>query len=303
LERAAGGKDILNDPDSADHIRRFGLALLGVRTHVIADTWAHQDWCAKNHYLNTYWDVRKNKVYNNLYQRIEYQDLGDEWKPIHLSSTYDPSLGQNGNFQAAPNANSLGHGWMGHLPDFSFIKYRYMPTWQPYESRPLVRDNPAEYKHAFLELCSLLSQCNGTRFDPGSETAKLDAAHKAISTPIGISKKENIPRVHSSRQWTEQMKRVGLEAPVDVIDSKQEPDIRAVLDGQVDYRSLAETRYGTYYMNFTSDLYLFAIAADYHFHFVKNWLGTHGIATDLFNDSWSKQLGPITQNIDDLLEN
>ncbi|HBZ06765.1 MAG TPA: hypothetical protein DEP03_10435 [Massilia sp.] len=40
LEHAAGGSDILNN-NREDNLHRFRLILLGVRAHVIADTWAH----------------------------------------------------------------------------------------------------------------------------------------------------------------------------------------------------------------------------------------------------------------------
>ena len=49
-------------------------------------------------------------------------------------------------------------------------------------------------------------------------------------------------------------------------------------------------------------LHLFQIVADYQFHFVKNWLKTYKIGPDdLFEDSWSKQLGPLSDRISEIL--
>ncbi|MBD3560138.1 hypothetical protein H6S82_14925 [Planktothrix sp. FACHB-1355] len=103
------------------------------------------------------------------------------------------------------------------------------------------------------------------------------------------------------------MDKLQIEAPIDLIDAKKEPDEKTVLSGQIDYNPhsldpLGKTRYGTFYINLYSDLYLFQIAADYQFHFVKNWTKTHKIGTsDLFEDSWSIQLGPLSDRISEIL--
>ncbi|MBD2183028.1 DUF6765 family protein [Aerosakkonema funiforme] len=304
LVRAAGGETLLsNVQDKESILKRFGLLLLGVRAHVIGDTWAHQDWCAVDNVINTYWDI-DNSWYNNLtWQNIEYQDIGQDWKKIKLSSM------SHENLQAAPNVPPcyVGHGWMGHFPDYSFVKYRYKPCWSPKSAQALERDNPTEYNYAFLELCSLFSQANGSKFQPEHEKSKLAAAQKAISSPVEIADKNNCPRVYSANQWREEMDKLQIEAPIDLIDAKKEPDEKTVLSGQIDYNPhsldpLGKTRYGTFYINLYSDLYLFQIAADYQFHFVKNWTKTHKIGTsDLFEDSWSIQLGPLSDRISEIL--
>lgn len=292
LSKAAGGKELLQAPDKADILNRFGLILLGVRAHTIADTWAHQDWSPVNNEINTYWDVNNDWLGR---QSIDYQDVGNDWKNEVLSSmNYE-------NLQAVPNGTTyFGHGWMGHFPDYSFAKYRYKPCWLEKSDPAFVRDNPSEYQHAFLELCSLFAQSKGNQFNPQNVADTLNAAQKAISSPCEIANKSNYPRVHSAQEWITEMKKIDIEAPVDVIDVHQEPDPKAVLDGKIDYQSLLESRYGTYYINYTSDLYLFAIVSDYQFHFVKNWLTQHKIATDLFTDSWSKHNGPLQDDIDQL---
>ena len=59
LQRAVGAGELLPDNEAAakDILARFRLALLGARAHVLADTWAHQDWSGVSHSMNTYWDV------------------------------------------------------------------------------------------------------------------------------------------------------------------------------------------------------------------------------------------------------
>jgi hypothetical protein len=82
-----------------------------------------------------------------------------------------------------------------------------------------------------------------------------------------------------------------------IIDAEKEPDPNAVLSGMLE-KSTAWSRYGTYVVHARSDLYLFQIAADYHFHFVRHWLKDKGIRN--FTGSWSSQMGPVAPTISDL---
>ncbi len=167
----------------------------------------------------------------------------------------------------------------------------------------MLRDNPVEYSHAFLELCSLFSQANGNAFDPGSAQDKLTAAQKAMSAHCDIGNGSNCPRVYSADQWMTEMGKLNIEDPADKIDTKEEPDKKkAVLEGQIDYKSMAETRYGTYYVTLSSDLYLFQIAIDYNFQFVKHWLTKHNIGANLFDGSWSQAYGPLPEAINSFLD-
>lgn len=288
----APGNKILQGPDKTDILNRFGLILLGGRAHTIADTWAHQDWSPVDNEINTYWDVNGDWLGR---QSIDYQDIGNGWKNKVLSSL------NHANLQAVPNGTTyFGHGWMGHSPDYSFVKYRYKPCWRDRNDSPLLRDNPLEYQYAFLELCSLFAQSRGEPFIPRNDDGRLHAVRKAISSPCEIANPSNCPRVHSAEAWMTEMTKVDLQAPVDIIDVHQEPDPKVVLDGKIDYRSLLESRYGTYYIRFNSDLYLFAIASDYQFHFIKNWLTRRRMASELFTDSWSEHNGPLQGEIDQL---
>ena len=54
-------------------------------------------------------------------------------------------------FQLSENSvMSLGHGRAGHLPDYSFVRYKYLPAWGDYEE--LVKDNPSDYYNAFCQM-------------------------------------------------------------------------------------------------------------------------------------------------------
>ena len=54
---------------------------------------------------------------------------------------------------------NLGHGRAGHIPDYSFIKYRYMPAW--YDFKLLIKDNPSDYFKAFTQMVYALKYLRG----------------------------------------------------------------------------------------------------------------------------------------------
>ena len=299
LGYAKGGREILNN-NREENLRRFRLILLGVRAHVIADTWAHQDFCGISNVMNTYWDVNYDPSSWNPSkmgygrQSINYHDGKNGWQNEVLSVS---SKLTNPNFEAVPNGTSyLGHGWMGHLPDFSFVKFRYKPCWSS-PNTAVERDNTKQYQGAWLELVSLFTQAKGsgqvqqnTHFQEG-----FDKAKKAIAHPCNLRSKSS-GRHSSANAW----KTIFGDMPSTQIDVDAEPDSHAVLDGMVENTKRLD-RYGKDYININSDLYLFQIAADYHFHFVKNYLELHNIYR--FTGSWSKQTSALSSGVKELFQN
>lgn len=306
LEHAAGGRAILNNGRS-DNLHRLRLILLGVRAHVIADTWAHQDFSGLHNVMNTYWDVNYDPSSRNPFkmglgrQSIDYHDGASGWRNRVLSGVFAKATkygflsGFSGNLEGAPNGSSyLGHGWMGHLPDFSFVKFRYKPCWADPGLDAVERDNPREYRAAWTELVSMFTQAAGhgqlkldERFDAG-----LQKAVTAIGRPFDLRRMEP-GRAFSAKVWQE----VFGDLPAARPDAAREPDRQTVLGGMVEETS-ALGRYGTDYVNVYSDLYLFQIAADYHFHFVKDYLARHGIYR--FRGSWSQQTSALSGDLSGL---
>lgn len=301
ISLAAGGPEIL-DTDRSDVLHRFKLILLGVRAHVIADTWAHQDHCGLDNVMNTYWDADYDPdSWNPLKQGLGRQSIyytdssSQDWKQTVLTM-HNSTIGYltqhvpNSNFEATPNATSyLGHGWLGHFPDFSSVKFRYKPCWSD-PRKTIERDNPREYEAAWVELTSLFHQAKtGRRLEMDEAfKANLRNAKQAIETPCELGK--FVPgRLVSQLAW----QRVLTEQPLAQIDTLPEPDAKAVLAGVLD-------KNGTTYVNAKSDLYLFQIAADYHFHFIKHYLKANGIYQ--FTGAWSKQHSTLSDSIVNLFE-
>ncbi len=289
LSYAIGGEEILQK-NREDILERFRLILLGVRAHVIADTWAHQDFCGISNVLNTYWDVNYDPAswdpskWGYGRQSIDYDDgTTSGWKNKVLSSSYHFT---NPNFDAIPNGTSyLGHGWMGHLPDFSFVKFRYKPCWADPRNGAIERDNISQYQYAWIELISLFNQSKGNgqlilKFNQGS----LLHAQAAIARHCHLDG-DVTGRKSSANAWQTAFS----DTPSSCINVDLEPDPIAVLDGMSK---------GSNNVRIDSDLYLFQIAADYHFHFVKNYLERHGIYR--FTGSWSQQMSALSPSVSNL---
>ena len=69
---------------------------------------------------------------------------------------------------------NLGHGRAGHLPDYSFIRYKYLPAWGDYEE--IIKDNPSDYYKAFCQMIYAMKYLRGEipSFEP--DTYDTDAA-------------------------------------------------------------------------------------------------------------------------------
>ena len=130
------------------------LQAVGVAMHIIADTWAH-----------TYFAGTPSLVINNTTSHF-FEILEDGERPVQFrnsaskpddleNSIYTCSLYQMSEYSIM----NLGHGRAGHLPDYSFIRYRYMPAWGDYEE--IVKDNPSDYYHAFCQMVYAMQYLRG----------------------------------------------------------------------------------------------------------------------------------------------
>ena len=132
-----------------------GPQAVGVSMHVLADTWAHQ------HFAGT-----PSLVINNT-NRWFYELFPDGSEKMlsfrHSASTPDDlenSLYTSSIYVSSENSiMNLGHGRAGHLPDYSFICYKYLPAWKEYEET--VKDNPSDYRHAFCQMITAMKYLRG----------------------------------------------------------------------------------------------------------------------------------------------
>ena len=131
------------------------LQAVGLAMHVLADTWAHR-----------YFAGTPSLVINNTDYHFEELLPDGSVRPIRfrhspnapddlVQGIYTNSLYQ-GNENTVMN---LGHGRAGHLPDYSFMQYRYLPAWADYEE--VFKDNPADYYLAFCQMVSAMKYIRG----------------------------------------------------------------------------------------------------------------------------------------------
>lgn len=101
------------------------LNLIGIRMHVLADTWAHQAFAGSpNYWVNDVSDIVMNGV-----------DAASQAKTPFGVSNYEITY--------------LGHGRIGHLPDYGFAKYSYLPRWS---SNPMTVNNEQRFLSAYNQM-------------------------------------------------------------------------------------------------------------------------------------------------------
>lgn len=142
-----------NGPLAANTVniaRGSSLQHIGIAMHVIADTWAH-----------TYFAGTPSLVINNttddFIEVVPQEDGSNEERKIRFrhnpgaADDLEKNLYTNTVYQTSEKSiMNLGHGRAGHLPDYSFIRYSYLPAWNNYDA--VIKDNPADYLMAFTQL-------------------------------------------------------------------------------------------------------------------------------------------------------
>ncbi len=129
--------------------RSATLEAVGIAMHVLADTWAHR-----------YFAGTPSIVINNTDQYF-YEILTENGEEMerHINFRHNPTApddlekGLYTNSIYNYNENSimnLGHGRAGHLPDYCFIKYKYLPAWGKYDE--IIKDNQKDYYNAFCQM-------------------------------------------------------------------------------------------------------------------------------------------------------
>ncbi len=158
--------------DTVELAKGTSLAAAGIAMHVLADTWAHR-----------YFAGTPSLVINNInyhfFELIEGED-GPNWRPVRFArnpmAEDDPDAGTylSSPYQISEHSvSNLGHGRAGHLPDYSFITYKYMPAWADYEE--VVKDNPREYLFAFTQMIHAMKYLRGECDSFSKECYDMDA--------------------------------------------------------------------------------------------------------------------------------
>lgn len=149
--------------DTVELARGRGVQAAGLAMHILSDTWAHR-----------YFAGTPSLVINNVsgsFYEICDQEKGVVRRPVAFR--HDPTAAddlEHGLYtntiyqQGESSVMNLGHGRAGHLPDYSFARYVYMPAWNDYQE--VLKDNPSDYWNAFCQMVYAL-RClrTGERFE------------------------------------------------------------------------------------------------------------------------------------------
>lgn len=135
------------------------LQAVGVAMHILADTWAHRCFAGTP-------SLVINNTNEYFYELIPDGD-GLTERPVTFrhnpsaADDIDAGVYTNSIYQVSEHSiMNLGHGRAGHLPDYSFIRYKYLPAWGDYEE--IVKDNPSDYEHAFRQMVYAMKYLRGS---------------------------------------------------------------------------------------------------------------------------------------------
>ena len=145
------------------------LQAVGIAMHVLADTWAHQNFAGTPSLVINNTDFHFFELLDGgERRRIEFRH-----NPA-IQDDLDGSIYTNSLYQAQENSvMNLGHGRAGHLPDYSFVRYAYLPAWADYEE--VIKDNPSDYYHAFCQMIYAMKYLRGVHSDFETGLYDMDA--------------------------------------------------------------------------------------------------------------------------------
>lgn len=235
--------------------KKLALYFLGVRMHVLADTWAHQDFTGEpNERINAAGFL--NYVYAKD-QAGEYQETtwtGTIWV-----------LGKDTDCAAAPRGIGskacAGHGQMGHFPDYSWLHFKYPAAWLPEGTTSHHRDNPKEYNEAWSWLSFVMGLCNGQKSDSDLPESVASDIEEVMNTWHHLSNQELVAIEKSEELWRKTA--LGKSLP-----DRWDPEERKPLGL---YDGLATTRHSYIHVVQDSTLHYMETAAAMHYQFCVNW--------------------------------
>ena len=156
--------------ETVENAKNRSLQAAGLAMHVLADTWAHRNFAGT-----------PSLVINNT--DYHFSEILPDGKEKAVRFRHNPGapddleqgIYTNTVYQSSENSvMNLGHGRAGHLPDYSFMRYRYLPAWSGYEE--VIKDNPEEYYLAFCQMIAAMKYLRGVSGSFGKEQYDREAA-------------------------------------------------------------------------------------------------------------------------------
>ena len=141
--------------DTVELAKDRSIQAAGIAMHILADTWAHYNFAGTpslviNNTDNNFFEIMDDSSTRPISFKHSPGATDDIEKAEFNSTVFN--LGET-------NILNLGHGHAGHLPDYSYIRYKYMPAWDNY--RECLKDNPSDYRHAFCQMIYAMKYLRG----------------------------------------------------------------------------------------------------------------------------------------------
>ena len=122
------------------------LQAVGMAMHILSDTWAHSYFAGTpslviNNTNYYFYEILPDGSEREISFKHNPGEPDDPEKGIYINSLYQPY--EN-------SVMNLGHGRCGHLPDYSYAVYKYLPAWGDYDE--IVKNNMEDYYKAFCQM-------------------------------------------------------------------------------------------------------------------------------------------------------
>ena len=140
--------------DTVELAKGESLEAAGIAMHVLADTWAHSNFAGTP-------SLVINNTNYHFYETVDGSDRKVSFRHNPgKPDDYENGLYTNSLYQSSESSiMNLGHGRAGHIPDYSFMRYRYLPAWGNYDE--ILKDNPSDYFCAFTQMIYALKYLRG----------------------------------------------------------------------------------------------------------------------------------------------
>ena len=139
--------------------KKKNLESVGIAMHVMADTWAHAYFAGTPSQVINNTDFEFYEVISGKGQETHEQRIGFRHNPAVKDDPVKHLYTNTINDGTENSVMNLGHGRAGHLPDYSFIHYKYQPAWGNYDV--IDKDNPYDYFHAFCQMIYAMKYLRG----------------------------------------------------------------------------------------------------------------------------------------------
>ena len=301
-----------------DSMRDLLLLLVGLRMHVLADSFAHQDHVGTpDKKIN---GLKREDLTFTPYGRWDVVEWIPDFTrevPIRWENSASPTTcaahapgGRNvlGIIGAGREwTANLGHGRLGHLPDYSWMTYKYYPGWSNGQE---TRNNPSQYMRAFLTMVHAM-ECiqNNSTFVPFDDAGLIRAGRNHRAT---ISEIQNLLTAspEAAGRYAANLKGITYTEDAAARCEKWSLEINQRLGNVfVNYNGEHWGNWAVEHSGATVNLedirrqkfFLFNCAAKKHFQFVVNcFTGFHGFK--LFQlDTIKKEYDPHFGMLDEIL--